>query len=159
MAEQWFYGEGENQCGPVSRDELLGLIAQGIVGDLDLVWREGMAEWKPLAAVSELQGDGVIAPANTMRSANKAIATRGGDVADARQQRGAAGLARLARDVGPFEKMGSGVSYKGGGQFVGGKVVGSPSAIYILKGHKNNHGAGVGGDCGRADCRGVIEAG
>ena len=43
----WFYVEGGKSVGPISEDKLSGLIGEGKVSPETLVWREGMAEWKP----------------------------------------------------------------------------------------------------------------
>ena len=60
---QWYYGSQGQQNGPVSEAELRHLIAQGVVKQDTLVWREGLQEWKPLAAMTELQLPQVIGSA------------------------------------------------------------------------------------------------
>lgn len=44
---EWYYAEGGNPMGPVSEERLLQLIQSSKVGPDTLVWRNGMAEWKP----------------------------------------------------------------------------------------------------------------
>lgn len=56
---QWHYTKLGLQQGAVSEDELRGKIQRGEIGDEELVWRDGMAEWKLLAEVGEL---GSLAP-------------------------------------------------------------------------------------------------
>jgi hypothetical protein len=51
---QWYFAKGGQQQGPLSIDELRSKIARGEVGSEDLVWREGMPEWRPAGVVSEL---------------------------------------------------------------------------------------------------------
>ncbi|MEJ6559677.1 MAG: GYF domain-containing protein [Akkermansiaceae bacterium] len=51
---EWYYGQGGQQEGPFDDAAMRGRIAAGQVSATDLVWREGMAEWIPLAQVSEL---------------------------------------------------------------------------------------------------------
>ncbi|MDA8968572.1 GYF domain-containing protein [Akkermansiaceae bacterium] len=51
---EWYYGQGGQQEGPFDEEAMRGRIAAGQVSADDLVWREGMAEWLPLAQVSEL---------------------------------------------------------------------------------------------------------
>lgn len=51
---QWYYNEGSERRGPVSQEELQSLIAQGLVGPDNLVWREGMANWVRAGGVPEL---------------------------------------------------------------------------------------------------------
>jgi hypothetical protein len=50
----WYYSKGGQQNGPVSTDEILRLFGTGSIGPRDLVWREGMVDWKPAGEVPEL---------------------------------------------------------------------------------------------------------
>jgi uncharacterized RDD family membrane protein YckC len=43
---KWYYVLGGEQQGPVSEEEIQGLIARGTVTPMTLVWREGMANWQ-----------------------------------------------------------------------------------------------------------------
>lgn len=52
---QWFAAVGGEQTGPLTRDELFGLLAGGEVDQETLVWREGMEDWLRLADVAELE--------------------------------------------------------------------------------------------------------
>ena len=52
---QWYYSKHNTQLGPVGQDELLARIGSGEVGLTDLVWREGMVDWKPCGQVAELR--------------------------------------------------------------------------------------------------------
>ncbi|MEN9573473.1 MAG: hypothetical protein RL514_1328 [Verrucomicrobiota bacterium] len=45
----WFYAVGSERKGPVTEAELDRLAAQGELRSDTLVWRDGMADWKPLA--------------------------------------------------------------------------------------------------------------
>ncbi len=45
----WYYEKDNTQNGPVSEEELLALYQRGIIQAHNLVWREGMADWAPLA--------------------------------------------------------------------------------------------------------------
>ena len=51
---QWYYNEGSERRGPVSQEELQGLIARGVVGPDNLAWREGMANWVRAGDLPEL---------------------------------------------------------------------------------------------------------
>ena len=51
---EWFYSKGGAQEGPFHEAEMRSRITSGQVSKRDLVWREGMAEWLPLAQVAEL---------------------------------------------------------------------------------------------------------
>ena len=50
----WYYAKDGQQNGPVSTDEILRLFGTSTIGPKDLVWREGMVEWKPAGEVPEL---------------------------------------------------------------------------------------------------------
>lgn len=54
----WFYAVGAERKGPVTEAELDRLVAQGEVRPDSLVWREGMADWKPLAEARPVAGTG-----------------------------------------------------------------------------------------------------
>ena len=45
----WYYSLNNEQLGPVDAATFDQLVQQGTIGPQTLVWREGMAEWKPLA--------------------------------------------------------------------------------------------------------------
>lgn len=44
---EWYYSTGGERRGPVPEDELLGLAHSGVVTAATLVWRQGMADWRP----------------------------------------------------------------------------------------------------------------
>jgi predicted secreted protein len=50
----WFYSKGGQKHGPVSDSDLQNLISRGEVGPSDLIWKEGMSDWKKASTVSEL---------------------------------------------------------------------------------------------------------
>lgn len=66
---QWYYSKMGLQQGPVPEDELRTKIRRGEIGDSNLVWREGMADWLPLAQVAEL----ATTPESTGGVLNKAL--------------------------------------------------------------------------------------
>jgi len=47
----WYYASGGKQEGPVTDDAFDALVANGTITPLTLVWRQGMAEWKPYREV------------------------------------------------------------------------------------------------------------
>jgi Interferon-induced transmembrane protein/GYF domain 2 len=52
----WYYAlGGRQQEGPVSDEQIRGMIQDGTLGREDLVWREGMAAWQPAGQVADLQ--------------------------------------------------------------------------------------------------------
>jgi hypothetical protein len=54
---QWYYAREGTQHGPISLDELRGLIrSAGIDPAKDLVWNPAMSDWRPAAQVPELDG-------------------------------------------------------------------------------------------------------
>ncbi len=48
---KWFYAQGPQRQGPVSTEQLIALVKDGVVADDTLVWREGMTDWLPFASV------------------------------------------------------------------------------------------------------------
>lgn len=46
----WYYEQHNSQQGPVDEPAITRLIASGQLGPENLVWREGMLDWQPLAA-------------------------------------------------------------------------------------------------------------
>lgn len=51
---QWYYSKNAAQLGPVSLDELRAKLASGELLRTDMVWREGMPDWRPASAMFEL---------------------------------------------------------------------------------------------------------
>jgi len=51
---QWYYSKNATQLGPVSLDELRAKLASGEVLNTDMVWREGMPDWRPASSMFEL---------------------------------------------------------------------------------------------------------
>ncbi len=49
----WFYAESGKTVGPVAGDAFEQLVEAGGIDASTLVWREGMAEWKPFGELSE----------------------------------------------------------------------------------------------------------
>ncbi len=63
---EWYYAHGGAQKGPVPVSELQQLAASGDFDPAtDLVWREGMEDWKPAGTVDELAGAFQSAPEAT----------------------------------------------------------------------------------------------
>lgn len=56
MSNPWHYMKDGAQAGPVTTDELKGLIASGAIKADTLVWREGLATWVAANTQSELAG-------------------------------------------------------------------------------------------------------
>jgi uncharacterized Tic20 family protein len=54
MATQWFYTERGEQRGPVGFEDLKSRAEQGLLRADDLVWGEGMPQWKPASQVDGL---------------------------------------------------------------------------------------------------------
>ena len=45
MSSMWHYTRNGETIGPISGDQLQGLVDRGQLDLKDLVWREGMAGW------------------------------------------------------------------------------------------------------------------
>ncbi len=83
---QWFYSKGGVQEGPFQESEMRSRITSGQVSASDLVWREGMAEWLPLAQVAELSApaaSGADASPYVTPGANPAVTPQAGAYAPA----------------------------------------------------------------------------
>lgn len=52
----WYYSKNGMQLGPLSQEEISSKAKGGEIQASDLIWREGMTDWKPLAQVAEFQG-------------------------------------------------------------------------------------------------------
>lgn len=50
MAAEWYYAKGDERVGPVSASDLKALAKSGELSPNDMVWKEGMAEWKSAEA-------------------------------------------------------------------------------------------------------------
>lgn len=46
---------GDQQSGPYTQDQLLAMLQQGTLGKKDLVYYEGLGEWRPLDEVFEVE--------------------------------------------------------------------------------------------------------
>lgn len=49
---QWYYVVGGQRVGPVAAEQFEQLVREGKITGETLVWKQGMAEWQPFAAVS-----------------------------------------------------------------------------------------------------------
>ncbi len=47
--------QGDKQTGPYTQEQVLALLQEGRVGKKDLVYYEGLGEWKPLDTVFEIE--------------------------------------------------------------------------------------------------------
>ena len=54
MAAEWYYSKDGQQHGPVSASVLKNLAKTGNLLPTDLIWKEGMAEWKPASNIKGL---------------------------------------------------------------------------------------------------------
>jgi RsiW-degrading membrane proteinase PrsW (M82 family) len=54
MADRWFYAVGEERRGPVEKDELARMIADGKLRKTTLVWTRTLTDWAPAGEVAEL---------------------------------------------------------------------------------------------------------
>ncbi len=49
---QWYYALNGQRLGPISQEEFVKLVTDGVVRSDTLVWTQGMAEWKPYSTVA-----------------------------------------------------------------------------------------------------------
>lgn len=50
----WFYSKNGQQLGPISEEDFSSRCASGEILPADLVWKDGMSDWKPLSQVTGL---------------------------------------------------------------------------------------------------------
>lgn len=50
----WFYAQNNRQFGPIALDAITALLQRREIQPQDLVWREGMPDWKPAVEIPEL---------------------------------------------------------------------------------------------------------
>src|SRR5688572_29834560 len=62
--DAWYYSESGRQAGPVTAAALREMASSGRLGPQDLVWREGMGDWRPASAVPELAASLPVAAAS-----------------------------------------------------------------------------------------------
>lgn len=74
MSSEWFYSKGQQQVGPVSSSELKKLASDGGLQQSDLVWKNGMSEWKSAGSIKGLFKDAV--PASPPPIASKTAADK-----------------------------------------------------------------------------------
>ncbi len=55
MAETWFYLHEGRPVGPVGQDAVAAMLRGGSLGPASYVWRDGMADWLPVAEIAELR--------------------------------------------------------------------------------------------------------
>ena len=65
---QWYYSKNATQLGPVDQDELRSKLASGEVSGTDMVWREGMPDWRPACTMPELAVPVAVPPSVGMAS-------------------------------------------------------------------------------------------
>ena len=75
MAAEWFYTQGQQRLGPVSREQLRELASNGGIRPADLVWTVGMSQWAAASSVPGLLDGNGSAPTTPTASAPSAAAT------------------------------------------------------------------------------------
>ena len=77
MSAEWHYTSGGQQVGPVSAAELKSLARAGKLAPTDMLWKEGMSEWRPASSVKELfpaPAPSVSSPPSPPSSSSPAVA-------------------------------------------------------------------------------------
>lgn len=54
MATDWFVSQGGERLGPLSEEQLRGLVIAKRLMPTDLIWRQGMPEWLPAGRIKGL---------------------------------------------------------------------------------------------------------
>lgn len=77
MAQEWYYTQGDRKVGPVSARELKQAATDGTLQPTDLVWTDGMTDWKEARTVKGLEGIWPSSPPSTpARRTAKPVAVR-----------------------------------------------------------------------------------
>ena len=63
---QWYYSKNATQLGPIPIDELKAKLASGEVSGTDMVWREGLPDWRKAAEMPELLTPAVVPQQSAM---------------------------------------------------------------------------------------------
>jgi RsiW-degrading membrane proteinase PrsW (M82 family) len=82
MADRWFYAVGEERRGPVEKDEILRMIADGRLRRTTLVWTKTLTDWTPAGELAELKNADWPSPARA-EDTQPTVATRKKDAAPA----------------------------------------------------------------------------
>lgn len=67
---EWYFAKNGQQSGPVSVEDLRARFGAGSLNSSDLVWCEGMSDWKPLGEVAELAAS---RPASAMAASSPPV--------------------------------------------------------------------------------------
>jgi len=55
MSKEWWYSEQREKKGPLSFEEVCGLVADGTLTARTLVWKKGLEEWQPVSEIAEFE--------------------------------------------------------------------------------------------------------
>jgi hypothetical protein len=55
MAQEWYYSQGDKKIGPMSAKELGEAAKSGKLQPTDLVWTDGMKDWKEACSIKGLE--------------------------------------------------------------------------------------------------------
>jgi GYF domain 2 len=55
MAQEWYYTQGDRKVGPVSAKELGEAAKSGKLQPTDMVWTDGMKDWKEARSIKGLE--------------------------------------------------------------------------------------------------------
>jgi uncharacterized RDD family membrane protein YckC len=74
MSTAWWYGSSGERIGPLDAEGLKAALKARKLTETTLVWREGMAEWKPLASVDELAALRLAVPPELPQQSDREVA-------------------------------------------------------------------------------------
>lgn len=95
MASEWFYARDGQKHGPYSSPQLRAMAQSGELLRTDLIWKEGMADWRPAGETTQLFA-GVRESGKTQSKAKAAVADSGGAEATVPQPKGLKATAQAA---------------------------------------------------------------
>ncbi len=101
---QWYFGENDQQCGPITEDSLRQMLSTGRLRPETLIWTDGLPNWTAASQVS------------TFAQVVGSVVNQGSPQGGYQQQGGQAGM------QGGYQQQGGQVGMQGGYQQQGGQV-------------------------------------
>lgn len=95
MASEWFYARDGQKHGPYSSPQLRAMAQSGELLRTDLIWKKGMADWRPAGETTQLFA-GVREDGKTQSKAKATVAESGGAEATVPQPKGLKAAAQAA---------------------------------------------------------------
>lgn len=70
---QWYYAKNGQQLGPVSAEAIKAGVVKGQLTSSDLVWQDGMSDWRKIKDIPELASNGTAQPQRPAQAAQPRV--------------------------------------------------------------------------------------